>query len=165
MGNIGVGKTTYINQLRKKKKYKNFKYIALDEYRFKYNKKNTIEGEEKAQLKLIEDIQKYKDIILESSGTGKWYESYLKSYESVFDDKIIEIILEDTIENCLLKNKTREKVGYQLPPFPYDIPLTNGLSWIHNKLLGKYADENIIVKNKKETFKNIYDTLELLTKD
>ena len=76
LGNLASGKTTVCYALNKHLQYK---LIILDEYRIKYNKKCPREGEIKAQLELMKNLNE-KNIILECTGVGRWFTDYLLQY-------------------------------------------------------------------------------------
>ena len=148
IGNMAAGKTaTALHLMNTFSLGHKYKYLALDDYRRKHNKKNTITGEESAQLKMIKDIGKTKHLLLESSGTGKWYDSYIRSYKQSFpDEKIITVKLKTSIKECAKRHINREEQGYKLPPFPYDISFKDGLRWINDQLQRRKADMTIDVK-------------------
>ena len=156
-GNIGVGKTTYIKEIKKLVKYKNFKVITLDDFRRKWNKENTIKGEERAQKELIKALSQHRNIILESSGTGKWFPEYLQSYRKAFNiETIHSLLLRDTVKNCKARHLQRERDGYKLPPFPYNIPIDTGLTWIHEQLTKQKVENEIrVTKSIELTFSKI----------
>jgi len=118
LGNIGSGKTTISYAL--KNYLQEYQLIILDEYRFKFNEKNTHNGEVNAQNQMIKDLEKYKNVILECTGTGKCFREYIFAYSSSFpDEKIKKFKLVVPMNELHKRIKQRTRNGYKKPPFPY----------------------------------------------
>lgn len=155
IGNMSSGKSTVSKEL--KKRLNKFKILSLDDYRRKLNKNCTISGDEKAQLKLVNDISSQDNIIVDSTGTGKWYKYYLNAASN---KKIKVIKLKANVNLCTKRHKERLKNGYKLPPFPYNLDFYDGLDYMDSKLRSVKSDFQ--VDSKKElniVVDNIYDYL------
>lgn len=134
LGNLASGKTTVCYALNKLLQYK---LIVLDEYRIKYNKKCTREGEIKAQLELIKNLNE-KNIILECTGVGRWFTDYLLQYSLNYPEEEIKkfklIVPMDELYKRVIQ---RDKSKYKKPPFPY------------KELKEKTITENLLYCNRK----------------
>jgi len=122
LGNIASGKSEVAKTLSKelmKSKEKKIKVLQLDEYRKKFNKYKSLDGETQAQLALIAELSKHKNVILECSGLGKWYHTYLKAYRSSFEtEKVLEIKLCSPRRVLEQRISQRFKKKYKWPPLP-----------------------------------------------
>lgn len=133
VGNIAAGKTTLAVFL---KEQLGFSSRCLDSYREKWNSNETIDGEAIAQSKLIADLKKREaNVILESSGTGKYYASYLKAFkEGHKGEEVIEILVDTPCIRCANQHKKRLDEGYKLPPYPWKFmgTIESSINWIGN---------------------------------
>ncbi len=109
-GSIAAGKTTIARKI--KEIYKDFQYIAIDDYRKKFGD-YTKEGEEKAHKNFIKSIKPEKDQIVEASGLGKLGRD-IQEKLSESEENILVIILRIPIEeiNQRIENKVWDT------PFP-----------------------------------------------
>ena len=109
-GSIASGKTTIANKL--KVIYKDFQYIAIDDYRKKYGD-YTKEGEKIASENFIKSIIPGKEQIIEASGLGKIGRN-IQEKLSESEENILIVILRIPIDmiNQRIENKVWDT------PFP-----------------------------------------------
>lgn len=140
IGNVASGKSTLAGALVKK--LPGYALASLDDYRRKY-KAHTLEREERAQASLIQKIRTTPNLVLECSGTGKWYSHYL-----VENPNHIQIQLHLPVPRCRERHLLRISEGYKLPPFCYDLDLDDVFRFMDQKLDGRGVDLKVQVYNK-----------------
>ena len=91
------------------------------------------EAKAKAQLELVKAIDTNKNVIVESTGTGKWYSEYFRMHKH---DSALVVLLDSSTTLCKRRHKARLAEGYELPPIPssWSLEWNDSLEWMHNKL-------------------------------
>ena len=150
VGNMASGKSSISKELTKK--LKGFKHLELDEFRKKHNPNRTLAGDNKAQMELVEAIKNNKNVIVESTGTGRWYDQYFRHDKH---NKIQVVLLDSTLTLCRERQKKRLSEGYEMPPIPSSWSLTfeSSLKWMQDKL--KYIKKDLKISAKDSIEENV----------
>ncbi|MDQ3190004.1 MAG: hypothetical protein M3Q58_00255 [Bacteroidota bacterium] len=119
VGNTGVGKSTLGELLHLT--LSDFALLRIDDYRKKFNKAGTKEGETLAQKAFLKDVEKNHRVILESSGIGMNYQSYIHSFiksANANEKNVLTIKLVCVEQERQWRLTNRNLAGYNYPPMP-----------------------------------------------
>lgn len=122
IGNIGCGKSTFLEEIKKSEKFKNDDYISIDECRLRAaefdQNNNSWEIEDRAWEIFLEQIynSQNKRLFIESSGLSK---KLLNAYSIIKKENQFLYIVKIYCSKETSKNRvlTRKK---QIIPFPYN---------------------------------------------
>jgi adenylate kinase family enzyme len=131
IGNIGSGKTTLARELLTLLPH--FSYHAIDDYRRKYNPNATQEGEQAAYEHLCYDIWQQENAILEMSGVSDKYRN-LKWEAQHKGYRVFVVKLLCQAEYLYDRLQQRHEQGYELPPMPYTLNLSQSVRYIEHVL-------------------------------
>lgn len=140
LGNINAGKSTYIKKIFSK--LPNYKYIAIDEYRIKYN------DEQKARNYFIKDILKYTNCIVEFTGFGDIAQNLQNKLP---DNSCLIIFINTPKEVCI--NRINNKIDYfKSIPYPENVDkIGNTIN-----MLDIYIQQDKLYENWNNAAINIY---------
>lgn len=132
VGNIASGKTTTCLELVKI--MPDHLYISIDDFRRELNKSKSAGGENLAQIRFIQQIRCRKNLIVETTGTGRHWQNYIAAAKR-WDYLIVR--LNCLSETCLQRSQQRSANGYILPPIPSDWILGNmamSIDWMNTRI-------------------------------
>lgn len=136
IGNIGSGKTYLSKKIGKRFCLSRY---SIDEIRRKINMGADIYGEEAAWMTLKKVVQTTDNIIVESSGAGKHFESLI----TMAGRSSVLIIKIDTLPAQCIKNiRKRELSKRQNVPFPYKFDVKSSLE--RNKIILDQVPADIV---------------------
>lgn len=131
LGNMASGKTTLSKKIEEL--YPSFKHLDLDEFRRKYNTGKTLDGEKTAQRMFINAIRNNKNVIIDVTGTGRFFSEY---FQKDVHNQAYVILLNSSIEDCKKRQLQRLNSGYKMPPLPsnWNISFEDGLKFMSSIL-------------------------------
>ena len=140
VGDICAGKTSVAKLLEAR--LSGFVRLAIDDFRKRYNPEGNIVGEMFAIEKLNEAVLQHEKIILDSTGTSKYYPVLVWDFQTA--GGITHVAkLTCSISTALVRQEQRSKnPDYSPAPFAYahKFSIQESIKWVHKKLDSVKAD-------------------------
>jgi len=141
IGDIASGKST-VAQLLAEKLPGNFIVLSIDEFRRQYNPEGNIVGEMYAVQKLNEAVLASDKIILDSTGTSKYYPVLVWDFQTAGGITHVAKLTCSILTALTRQEQRARSPDYSPAPFAYAYKFTiqESIKWVHKKLDSVKAD-------------------------